>query len=287
MELEVGLQLYTVRNTLRDNLEAGLKIFSDIGYKNVEFAAFDPEELAGEKPLDKPSAKDLKVMMNKLGMNMLTTTVPTPSKVDELLKADINWELAIDYCAEMGCKGIVIAMMMYESKEQVLQFAQYCNEIAMKCKKRQLKLYYHNHFQEFQTFDGEYALDIFLQHTDPDWVKLEIDTYWVLRGGVDPVSYLTKVGNRCELIHQKDLAKECENIDLVKGRTELITQEDFSTINPDDFIEVGKGCMDIEAIVKTAKEMGCVSHIIIEQDYTKLSPVESAGISLAYMNSIL
>ena len=49
MNLELGLQLFTVRNYLRDDLEAGLKRFGEMGFKNVEFASYDPEALLGEK----------------------------------------------------------------------------------------------------------------------------------------------------------------------------------------------------------------------------------------------
>ena len=50
MSLQLGLQLFTVRNYLRDDLEAGLKRFGDMGFKNVEFPSYDPEALSGEKP---------------------------------------------------------------------------------------------------------------------------------------------------------------------------------------------------------------------------------------------
>ena len=284
MSLKLGLQLFTVRNYLRDDLEAGLAKFRDIGFKNVEFPSFDPEALSGEKPpIRNVTSDEMNGMMARLGMHMISFSVQLPLDVQETLKTDFNWDAAAKYAKEIQCAGPSISMMFFRNKEEVLQFADYCNKAAAVCKKYGVKFIYHNHFQEFQKFDGEYALDIFLANTDPEWVKIELDTFWVKRGGVDPVAYLDKIGDRCILIHQKDLSKACTNVDLLAGFEGFVGQEKFNEAQHDEFIEVGQGVLDIPGIIAKAREIGSVEYLIIEQDYSKLDPVSSAEASYNYI----
>ena len=284
MSLKLGLQLFTVRNYLRDDLEAGLAKFRDIGFKNVEFPSFDPEALSGEKPpIRNVTSDEMNDMMARLGMHMISFSVQLPLDVQETLKTDFNWDAAAKYAKEIQCAGPSISMMFFRNKEEVLQFADYCNKAAAVCKKNGVKFIYHNHFQEFQKFDGEYALDIFLANTDPEWVKIELDTFWVKRGGVDPVAYLDKIGDRCILIHQKDLSKACTNVDLLAGFEGFVGQEKFNEAQHDEFIEVGQGVLDIPGIIAKAREIGSVEYLIIEQDYSKLDPVSSAEASYNYI----
>ena len=281
MSLKLGLQLFTVRNYLRDDLEAGLKKFGDMGFKNVEFPSFDPEALSGEKPrIRNVTSQEMNEMMERLGMHMISFSVPMPNDVEETLNSNFNWDAAAKYAQEIGCAGPSISMMFFKDRKEVLKFANYCNEAAKICKKYGVKFIYHNHFQEFQKFDGEYVLDIFLANTDPEWVKIELDTFWVKRGGVDPVAYLD---NRCILIHQKDLSRDCTNVDLLAGYEGYIGHEKFSEAKHDEFIEVGQGVLDIPGIINKAREIGSVQYLIIEQDYSKLDPVTSAKASYDYI----
>lgn len=286
MSLKLGLQLFTVRNYLRDDLEAGLKKFGDMGFKNVEFPSFDPEALSGAKPrIRNVTSQEMNEMMQRLSMHMISFSVPMPNDVPETLKTDFNWEAAARYAQEIGCAGLSISMMFFKDKDEVLQFADYCNKAAAVCKKYGVKFIYHNHFQEFQKFDGEYVLDIFLANTDPDWVKIELDTFWVKRGGVDPVAYLDKIGDRCILIHQKDLSRSCTNVDLLAGYEGYVGHEKFSEAKHDEFIEVGQGVLDIPGIIAKAREIGSVEYLIIEQDYSTLDPVTSAQASYDYIKT--
>lgn len=291
-ELKLGLQLFTVYPALRDDFEGGLKPFIDMGYKNMELAAFDPgEQFEGLPKLawKTMSGKDLRALADRNNIHFVSVSVPLPSTMAELKDTAFDWDREAAFNAELGSMGPVYSMMFWKNKDEVLRFAEYMNEAAKSCKKAGVDLFYHNHFQEFQQFDGKYAMDIVLENTDPDVVKLELDTFWAQRGGVDPVTYLKKLGKRCTLVHQKDLSATCTNVDVLSPiQNEEINMEKFmAAVQDHEFIEVGEGVMDIPGIIRTLREIGAAEYIIIEQDHSKLAPQDSARLSYKNMTKLM
>jgi sugar phosphate isomerase/epimerase len=99
-------------------------------------------------------------------------------------------------------------------------------------------------------------LDILLRETDPELVKMEMDTYWIKRGGEDPAAYLSKLQNRCPLLHIKDMEAG---------------EEQF-------FAEIGEGILDFTKISKAAEAIG-TQWLVVEQDQSRRDPFESLAIS--------
>src|SRR5262249_32274661 len=119
--------------------------------------------------------------------------------------------------------------------------------------------YYHNHFHEFQVLGGQAVMDLLLANTDSHLVKFEFDTYWAARGGADPVEWLLKLGNRCDLTHQKDLPSSAQPVNLfdVFGKDARITlQELLQTQKPEQFAEIGEGTMDLNTLIATMRQIG-------------------------------
>jgi sugar phosphate isomerase/epimerase len=105
--------------------------------------------------------------------------------------------------------------------------------------------------------------DFMLENTDPDLVKWELDMYWVVAGGQDPVAYLKKYPNRFPLGHVKDMDKADH-----KRNT-----------------EVGKGAIDYANILKVAKENG-MKHFLVEQETYSNSSIESMKENYAYLSKL-
>jgi sugar phosphate isomerase/epimerase len=145
----------------------------------------------------------------------------------------------------------------FESREDVLDKARIFNQIGENCHKRGMQFLYHNHNWEFTRFDGEYAYDTLLEATDPALVKMELDTYWVKRGGEEPAEYLRRLHDRCPLLHVKDVEPG---------------EEQF-------FAEVGEGTLDWDAILREAEAAG-TAWLVVEQDRCRRPPLESIAISL-------
>lgn len=85
---------------------------------------------------------------------------------------------------------------------------------------------------------------------------MELDTYWVKRGGEDPVEYIRKLENRLPLLHIKDMESG---------------EEQF-------FAEIGDGILDFPAIAQAAEASG-TKWLVVEQDLCRRPPFESLAIS--------
>ncbi len=196
----------------------------------------------------------------------------------------------IDYNLKIGSSGIVMPMAFFNSKEQTIAYAKELNAIGKKCADAGLNFYYHNHFQEFEKFEGETVMEILINNTSPEYVNFELDTYLDTTGGVNPVEYLQEIGDRCKIVHQKDinksLAPEDVNIlDHVEGEITMDTV--LPVMKPENFTEIGTGTMDIKAIVNQVNQMDSVEYIIVEVDMSTLPSLESVEISLKNLKKIM
>ena len=69
-----------------------------------------------------------------------------------------------------------------------------------------LQFFYHNHNFEFvnKQPDGTPNYDILLEETDAGLVKFELDIYWIITGGENPLAYLSADPSRYIGYHVKD-----------------------------------------------------------------------------------
>ena len=186
----------------------------------------------------------------------------------------------------MGAKDIVVNVE-FVTEEEAKTAAVTANELGRVCREEGFTFCYHNHFHEWRKYSDKYVIDVFAEETDPDLVGFEFDTYWGLRGGADPLEWLDKLGKRVRIIHQKDLGKDTQNVNLVPvTMNETNFHQVVVNLPPTDFAEVGTGCMPVKEIAQKGIELG-VDAIIIEQDFTLLSPLESCEISLRNLRKIV
>ena len=270
--MEIGLQVYSVRQNMEKDFWAALEKVAEIGYRNIEFA----NHIADQDPgighhID---AYKLKDKMDQLGLKTIGNHVHPFDKAD--------MDKVIEYNKIIGNDSIGCGIGFFSGTDSAIAFAKWLNKIGGICADSGMTFYYHNHYQEFQRFDGKTVMDILLENTDEDFVKFELDTFWTLRGGVDPVEYLKILGDRCILIHQKDLSKDTSPVnifDKIGKDADLSEMKNFGVFSQTDFTEIGEGAMDIKKIIDTAQELGHAKCIILEQDYSSRNELESIEIS--------
>jgi len=119
------------------------------------------------------------------------------------------WDDCINAHVAVGAKYIVQPSMgrtAYESLEGLKAYCDYFNMVGEKCNAKGIRFGYHNHDRELSTkLDSSIVMyDYMLQNTDPSKVMFEIDLYWAVVGGANPVNYFNKYPGRFELWHIKD-----------------------------------------------------------------------------------
>jgi sugar phosphate isomerase/epimerase len=238
-QFPVAVQPYTIREALSHDYEGALTSVAEIGYKGIEIG----------RPPEGITVARQKTLLDQLGLKV----VGTHAGFDTF---DFDTNAIADYLEEVDGGRFVAISLRFSSREDVLEKAKKMNVAGEAFRKRGITFLYHNHDWEFEKFGGEYALDILLRETDPELVQTELDTYWIKKGGLDPVAYLRKLKGRAPMLHIKDVEKGDEQF----------------------FAEIGEGVLDFKEIAGVAEEIG-VQWLVVEQDQCRRDPFESLRIS--------
>ncbi|WP_123043390.1 sugar phosphate isomerase/epimerase family protein [Cohnella candidum] len=279
MNFEIGLQLFSVRQALQQDCPATLKEISKIGYKNLELFIHNADNGVRFCGLN---AKELKKVLDDSNLQIVSSHVGILDTVD--------WNDLIEYNLEIGSKTIINPMELFADLDAVYAFCDKMNRYGERARENGLDFYYHNHFETFQRFNGQYMMDILLERTDRDLVKIEFDTYWALRGGVDPIEWLGKLGSRCDLVHQKDIPAAVKPVNVFEtiDESEPITFERFMPFSKKEyFAEIGEGSMNIRGIVDEINRNGAAKYLFVEQDHTVRDELESVAISYRNITNLL
>lgn len=240
-KLPIALQLYTVRDDAGKDFTGTIKKVAEIGYSGVE--------LAGHGGL---SVQALKSLLDDNGLGIAGSHIGIDALEKEISKV-------IDENLSLGNLNIVVPYLSDDRRtnsDGYKKVAAALNGFGETLRSHGMTLAYHNHAFEFEKLDnGQIGMDILLDETDPALVKAEIDTYWVLVGGKDPVEFVKKYSGRVILMHIKDR-----------------NTEDGS------FAEVGTGDLPLDALIEVAPSVG-TSWLIVEQDVCKRPPLEAVAIS--------
>jgi sugar phosphate isomerase/epimerase len=243
----IGVQLYTVRSLLPNDLDGTLEAIRKIGYRNVE--AFAAEY--------KMSSKDLRTAILNAGL-----TVPSAHfGYDE-------FESRFEYAKELGVKDMICSMIprnVANSADGYKRGAEQYNKWGEQARKMGLRFGFHNHDVEFQKYGDVTGFDVLMKYTEPALVRWQMDCYWVAQAGYDPVAMLRRYGHRMISLHLKD-------------RTAGAPVSDNTGPSSWHFTEVGTGTLDWKSIFRLAAE-NHIPYMFVEQDQTDKPPLESLQIS--------
>ena len=200
----IGLQLYSLRDSIRKDVPGTIKKVSNMGYTFVEPAGYADGKFYDMEPAAFKALCD----ENKLPILSSHTGRPVPDS-SNYAETMAWWDVCIDAHLAVGAKFIVQPSMgktAYESLEGLKAYCDYFNEVGAKCNAKGIRFGYHNHDKEFSNkLDSTVVMyDFMLENTDPAKVMFQIDLYWAVVGGVNPVDYFNKYPGRFELWHIKD-----------------------------------------------------------------------------------
>ena len=205
IEKNIGLQLYSIRENMKQDPAGTIVEVGKMGYKYVEPAGYGNRQFYGMEPVA------FKSLVEANGMTILSSHAGRPLPSDENWDATMEWwdNCIADHKAA-GAKYIVQASMgsnSYENLEALKKTCDYFNAVGEKCNAQGIRFGYHNHSKEFSELEGEIVYDFMLKNTDPSKVLFQLDIYWIIEGGKDPLDYFAKYPGRFELWHVKDEAE--------------------------------------------------------------------------------
>lgn len=216
------------------------------GYKEVEFAGYFGH-----------SASDIRKMLDDAGLTAPSTHV-------QMAQLGAEWESLLDQAKTIGHEYLVCAWIDEPDRNipGYTKIAARFNDAGNRAHERGLKFGYHNYFFEFDRIDGQTPYDLLLRECDPDKVAMEIDIFWMVKGGGDPVKYMERYPGRFPMLHVKDMGPPPKH----------------------EMVDVGQGTIDWTKILQAGKKGG-VKHVFVENDEAK-DPLTSIKTSFRYLNAL-
>lgn len=248
-----GVQLYMVRKQAPQDLAGILQSIQQIGYTQIELFP-----LVYTHP-----APELRKIVADSGLGLVSAhfdyaSVPTK----------------IDYAHQLGLEYMVCPMIPKGqwNLEGFRKAAADFNTWGQSVHAAGMQFAFHNHCYEWAPQGLTTGFDELMKHTDPAYVKLELDMYWLAQAGQDPLTMLTRYANRVRLLHLKDRIANAPTGFIMGPEAKHIT-------------ELGKGTLNWPAIFAQAHKQG-IRYAYLDQDDTALPILESLKENFAYLQTI-
>lgn len=222
----IGLQLYTVRSLMAADVEGTLEAVASIGYEELEFAGY----------FDR-SPRELRATLDGLGLRAPSTHLSLPALRQEL-------DAWLEAAGALGHGYLILPSLPLEetrSPDDYRRLAEEMNGFGERCGAAGVRFGFHNHDAELREIAGEVPLRILIEETEPDLVTFELDLFWLVHGGGEPLDYIEAYPGRFELCHVKDRTAAGEMAD------------------------VGAGVIDFAAIFERSARAGLI-HYFVEHD---------------------
>lgn len=236
---QLGLQLYSIRESAEKDLLGVLEDVAKMGYQGAQFAGFFDH-----------SAETVKNKLDEVGLKAAGAHVAIEEFQD-------NFSELIAYHKQIDNKLLICPYLpenMRTTADDYKRTAELFNKVGEKVAKEGFSFGYHNHAFEFDQFDGQTGFDILYQNTDPTLVKMELDCFWAAHAAYEPREVIKQYKDRCVSLHIKDL--------------KFKDDKPIST-------EIGTGTLDIDDLIKAGKEYQVDWYIVEQEDFSG-DPVESA-----------
>jgi sugar phosphate isomerase/epimerase len=242
----IGIQLYSLRDMQAASVPNTINLLGGIGYPEVELFTMQGQTAATWRGI--LEAANVRAIAAHVGIDRWR------GELDTVL--DEAETLGMQY---VGVPGIFPNPPATRASYQALarEFNRYAERVA----DRGMRFYYHNHNFEFTRDGGTRLYDILLDRTDPDIVFFEMDLYWVVTAGVEPLDYLARYDqSRWPLFHVKDRSAA------------------------GDFADLGEGNINFARIFRELENKH-YHHYLVERD-TQVDPARTASVGYEYLRDL-
>jgi sugar phosphate isomerase/epimerase len=252
---EIALQLYSLRNEMREDMKGSHQLVADWGIKYLEGGGTYGMDL-----------EDYKRFISGLGLSVIGVGA-------DFKQLQENPQAIIDNAKAYGAKYATCFWIPHEngkfSIKETMEAIKVFNEAGKILKDAGITLCYHPHGYEFKPHGKGVLFDELLKNAKN--YAFNMDVYWVQMGGGDPLAIMKKYPKKFPLLHLKDRAYGTPGSS--DGRGDVETN-----------VVLGTGDVDIRGLIKQAKKVG-TEYLIIEDESSR--SVQQIPKSVAYIKQVL
>src|SRR5688572_2908532 len=243
----VGIQLYSLRDDARRDLERTLAAIAAIGYKDIEL-------LGSMNNFGMPPAR-LRTILDRNGLRAPSTHVSGNALAD--------FDRQLDDASTLGHRYVIVASLPISGPRTVDDYRRWAdrlNESGKRARERDLWIGFHNHANDLAPIGGVVPYDVLLERTDPAIVRMQLDTGNLAMASRDPHEYMKRFGSRYWLFHIKDVPRLGATHDA----------------------ELGTGAIDFARLLASIDRIDD-KHLFVEQETYPGTPLESVRRDYEYI----
>jgi sugar phosphate isomerase/epimerase len=248
----VGIQLYTLRDDARRDLERTLAGIAAAGYADVEL-------LGSMQNFGMPAAR-LRRVLDGLRLRAPSTHVQAAA-LDDLPRQ-------LDEARTLGHRYLIVAGFpeaQRRTADDYRRWADRLNAAGARARAAGVWVGFHNHADDFtaKDADGRPAYDLLVERTDPAVVRHQLDTGNLAMAGLEPLDYVRRYGDRYWSFHIKDVPR-------------LGAERDA---------ELGTGVVDLRRLLAAVPRLA-EKHLFVEQESYPGAPMESVKRNYTYLSRL-
>lgn len=246
----VAIQLWSLRDILKDDLRGNLAALSRMGFSGIEPYGFDGKFYGIE-------AGEFRKMCTDLNLKIYSTHTGITAE---------NAGFYAEKAVEAGMQFLVLPSFVGRPNATIADYQKLAgemNRIGEICNKHNLRFGYHNHDFELRMIDDVLLYEILLEETDPALVFFQPDTYFFAKAGYNPSDFFDRYPGRFLTWHIKDLG------------------------NDGDSCIIGNGKVHFRKILKSAEKAGLELMIYEQEHCSEGSSLFCAEQSIQYIKSHL
>ena len=247
----VGLQLYSLRDDARRDLERTLADIAAAGYRDVEL-------LGSFRNFDTAPAR-VRQILDRNGLRAPSTHV-NGSALDDL-------ERQLDDAQTLGHQYLIVASLPIQGTptlDDYRRWADRLNEAGRRARTRNVWVGFHNHAGDFTLVDGMVPYDLLVERSDPSLVRMQLDTGNIAMAGRDPLDYMKRFGARYWSFHIKDVPR----------------------LGAPSDTDLGKGVIDFRRLLASIDDIDQKLLFVEQETYPAGTPLESVRRDYAYISTL-
>lgn len=285
---QVGLGLFSIPSMLDKDFKGAIEMLAKMGYTEIE--TFGPYSFSTQQTIDNWNAVSTRLGFKGSGFfGKKPTEFLAVAKANGIsipaMHTDFDTLLTkmgplAEAANQLGAKYVILPSIPDQNRKTLDDYkrtANLFNQIGTEAKQYGVKFAYHNHGYGLQMKDGKMPLDIIFNETDPNLVFFEMDLFWTIAGGANPIELFKKHPGRYKMMHVKDMKEQKRFAGDGNDASQWFALFPYMT-------SAGEGVFELSKILTTAKENG-VRHFFVEQDMVA-SPEIALKKSIDYLKTL-